>query len=472
MTGTFPKDFIWGAATAAYQVEGAWDKDGKGLSNWDVFSKLPGRTYKGTTGDVAADHYNRYKEDVKLMGELGLRGYRFSIAWTRIFPDGKGKINEKGIEFYNNLIDELLKYDIQPHITLFHWDLPQALEKIGGWESEETLEAFVEYAKVCFENFGDRVKLWSTFNETLEFIMSGYLIGNFPPEVKDPKRFIQVTHNVHVAHGKAVKAFREIVKDGKIGIANVLDPIIAASDKPEDIKAYEFAEAAYTHWFYDPVLKGDYPKELLERALKKYNSPIIKPGEMELLKENKVDFVGVNYYRRKIAAHNPDSTCTEENHSGDGSKPGEFGFKGLFKFVPNPNGEYTNWGWEICPEGLYLGIKRLYERYGDIEIYVTENGLGAKDKIIDGQIVDDDRIDYLSRHMKYAKKAIDEGIKLRGFYPWSFIDLLSWLNGYQKQYGFVYVDRENGLQRKKKKSFYWYQKMIETNGEILFTKGE
>lgn len=463
----FPKDFIWGAATSAYQVEGAWNADGKGLSNWDVFAQKPGKTFQGTTGEIAADHYNRYKEDVQLMGEMKLKGYRFSICWARIFPKGKGEVNEKGIEFYNNLINELIKCNIEPHITLFHWDLPQVLEEIGGWENEETIEAFIEYSRLCFKEFGDRVKLWSTFNETLEFIMSGYLVGNFPPEVTDPKRFIQVTHNVHVAHAKVVSEFRKIVPDGKIGIANVLDPMYPASDKDEDIKACEFAESCYTHWFYDPVLKGEYPKRLLNWAQEKYGVPIIKEEDMKIISQNKVDFVGVNYYRRKIAAYNQGDSNFKINTTGVKGSSEEFGFKGLFKLVKDKDARYTDWDWEIYPEGLYVGIKRLYERYGDIEIYVTENGLGSKDNLINGEIDDEYRIDFLSQHMIQIKKAIDDGIRVKGFYPWSFIDLLSWLNGYQKQYGFVYVNRENNLQRVKKKSFYWYSEVIKNNGGNL-----
>ena len=266
MKRKLPKDFLWGAGSAAYQVEGGWNEGGKGLSNWDVFASLPGRTFEGTDGKVAADHYHRYKEDVSLMNEIGLKSYRFSISWSRIYPNDMDHINPEGIAFYSNLIDELKSYNIEPFVTLFHWDLPQYLEEKGGWESEEVIFAFEKYAKTCFEAFGDRVNYWTTFNETLEFIMSGYLVANFPPEVSDPKRFIQVTHNVHVAHALAVRAFRKILPNGKIGVANVLDPMYPASDSKEDLEAFKLAEACYTHWFYDPIILGEYPEWLLDLA--------------------------------------------------------------------------------------------------------------------------------------------------------------------------------------------------------------
>lgn len=468
----FPKGFLWGSATAAYQVEGAYLDDGKQLSNWDVFAHKEGTTYQGTNGDVAADHYHRYEEDVALMAEMGMNSYRFSIAWSRILPTGDGEINQAGIKFYSDLIDELIKYNIEPMITLFHWDLPQPLEESGGWESKRTLDAFQKYAEACFDAYGDRVKLWATFNEAIVFISSGYLTGCFPPEVKNPARAIQVTHNVNVCHAKAVLAFKERFSSTEynIGFVNVLQTHVAASNDPGDITAKEFADSVWTSWFYDPILLGHYPDELLSLSQQYLDSPIILDGEMSLLKQAAPlnDFVGVNYYRRETVASNTGGeTCTERNHTGEQGQPMNFGFADLFKFIRNPEGIYTAWDWEIYPDALTEGLVNIHERYNGIKIHITENGIGGVDQVTPESIDDDYRIDYLNDHIKAAGNAIGKGVNVAGYYPWSFIDLLSWLNGYKKQYGFVYVDQENNLTRRKKKSFYWYQNVIKTNGESL-----
>ena len=271
----FPKDFLWGAATASYQVEGAHDADGKGLSNWDVYSHLPGTTYMGTNGDVAADHYHRFKEDVALMAELGMKSYRFSVSWPRLFPKGRGEVNEAGVKFYSDLIDELLKYGIEPMLTMYHWDLPQALQdEIGGWESREIIDAFEGYARLLYERYGDRVKLWATFNETIVFTGLGYLTGMHPPGVKDPKRAIQACHHVFIAHARAVETFRKMGVQGQIGFVYVLQPNDPITNSAEDVKACELAEACFTHWFYDPVLKGEYPAELLATAQTALGVPV------------------------------------------------------------------------------------------------------------------------------------------------------------------------------------------------------
>jgi 6-phospho-beta-glucosidase len=464
----FPKDFLWGAATASYQVEGGHDADGKGLSNWDVFSHLPGTTYQGTNGDVAVDHYHRFKEDVALMAELGMQTYRFSISWPRLLPEGTGKVNEAGVKFYSDLIDELLKHNIRPMITLYHWDLPQALQdKFGGWASREIVDAFDGYARLCYERFGDRVDLWSTFNETIVFIGMGYFTGQHPPKLNDPKVGIQACHHVFLANARAVKSFREMKIEGQIGFVNVLQPNVPISDSPEDRRACEFAEGIFTHWLYDPVLKGEYPAELLAMAQQAFGVPEFHPGDEQLLKENIVDFIGLNYYKREMIAHNDEINGFEMNNSGQKGSGRGLGFKGLFKTVRNPNGVYTDWDWEVYPQGLTDAIGRITHRYGNIPIYITENGLGAKDPIVNGEVLDQPRIDYLRDHIKATADAIAQGADVRGYYPWSFIDLLSWLNGYQKQYGFVYVDHENNLARKKKLSFDWYRKVIESNGETL-----
>lgn len=461
----FPQHFLWGAATAAYQVEGGHDADGKGPSIWDIFAHKPGTTFQNTNGDVAVDHYHRFREDVALMAEQGLQSYRFSISWPRLFPQGRGAVNEAGVKFYSDLIDCLVENNVEPMITLYHWDLPQALQDEGGWENRATAEAFVDYARLCYTRFGDRVKLWSTFNETVVFIGHGYITGSHPPSVRDPARAIQACHHVFVAHAGAVNAFRSSGIDGTIGFVNVLQTHTPLTDSAEDKQAAALADGIWTHWLYDPVLKGEYPAELLAKTQALWNVPLFAPGDEQLLKENICDFIGLNYYKRETVAANHQQTHLQSNHSGEKNSGHEFGFKDLFKFVRNPQGVYTDWDWEIYPQGLTDGILQIKARYGDIPIYITENGLGAKDPIIDGEVVDDPRIDYLKIHIDAVEAAMQQGADVRGYYPWSFIDLLSWLNGYQKQYGFVYVDHQNGLARKRKKSFFWYQELIASRGE-------
>lgn len=465
----FQKDFLWGSATAAYQVEGGWNQDGKGVSIWDTYSKIPGTTYNGTNGDIAADHYNRYKEDVKTMGEMGLKAYRFSIAWTRILPNGRGDINYKGIEFYNNLINELLKYNIEPIITLYHWDLPQNLQdKYGGWESREIIKDFKKYAEICFENFGDRVKYWIVINEPNVFVGLGYDIALHPPGVKDKKRSLEVGHITAVANAEVIHSFRKMVPDGKIGSSIAYGPAYSASDSEEDKLALKNYYDHAVWWWFDPYFKGEYPQEALKYNIEKYGAPTILDEDIELMKSAKSDFIGINYYCTQMIADNKEGIgYNGMNNDGKKGSQKENGVPGLFKQIRNTKLEYTDWDWAIDPDGLRYGMVQLKKRY-NLPILISENGLGAVDPIDEnGEIKDIARIDYLREHIKACKKAIDEGIELWGYCTWSYIDLLSWLNGYKKQYGFVYVDRNNNLTRRKKASYFWYKKVIESNGEDL-----
>lgn len=465
----FPKDFLFGAASAAYQVEGAWNEDGKGVSNWDVFVRIPGKTFEGTNGDVAVDHYHRYKEDIKLMAEMGLESYRFSISWPRIIPDGDGAVNPKGIEFYNNIINECLKYGIVPFVTLYHWDMPQVMEEKGGWLNKDTIDAFVRYAKVCFENFGDRVKHWITFNETVVFTKGGYISGAHPPAIEnDQKKYFTSTHNVFVAHAKCVELYKGLNQYGEIGITHAYSPAFSVDDKPDNIDATNHANMFESWWFFDPVLKGEYPeycrKVLEERGV----FPEITEEEADLLKRNapKNDFVGLNYYQPQRVAKNYDVESSE-GQSATGAAGGVY-FDKYYKTVVLPDKKYTKWGWEISPEAFVDGTNMLRERYGDqLKMYVTENGLGDQDPIIDGEIMDVPRAKFIGEHLKACKEAIAQGANLKGYFAWSVIDLLSWLNGYKKQYGFIYVDHKNNLARKKKYSYYWYKNVIESRGEDL-----
>ena len=471
----FPDGFLWGAASAAYQIEGSWDKDGKGVSNWDQFVRIPGKTFKGTTGDVAVDHYNRYKEDVQLMAEMGMKAYRFSVAWTRIFPNGKGQVNEKGLEFYDALIDELKANDIEPVLTLYHWDLPQKLQdEYGGWESRQIVEDFTNYSVELFKRFGDRVKYWVSLNEQNIFTTFGYRMAAHPPGVKDDKLFYQVNHHANLANASVIKEFRKYVPDGKIGPSFAYSPAYALTSKPEDILAAEAAEELNNHWWMDIYAWGRYPKAAWNYLEQNGLAPTIEEGDFELLRAGTPDFMGLNYYQTTTYEANPlvgGVGAGEMNTTGKKGTSKDTGIPGLFKTATNPNLERTDWDWNIDPQGLRIALRRITNRY-HLPILISENGLGAFDKVEEGDIINDDyRIDFIRAHIKGIQEAITDGVDMLGYCVWSFTDLLSWLNGFQKRYGFVYVNQheegEHDLRRIKKKSFYWYKEVIETNGEKL-----
>lgn len=467
----FAKDFFLGAATASYQIEGAWNEDGKGVSNWDVFSKIPGKTFEGTNGDIAIDHYHRYKEDIKLMAEMGLDSYRFSVSWPRIMPQGDEKVNKSGLEFYNRIINECLKYGIVPFVTLYHWDMPQVLEEKGGWTSKETVDAFVKYAKTCFETFGDRVKHWITFNETIVFCGHGYLAGVHPPGiVSDVKKYFQATHNVFTAHAKAVKEYKKLRQYGEIGITHVFSPAFSADEEEENKFAAFHANQYEIAWYYDPVLKGTYPEYVVSDLKKAGFTPDWTEEELSVIKEASPlnDFIGLNYYQpQRVIKNNAEKTAEKFTRESATGAPGKISFDGVYKTIKMEDKIYTKWGWEIAPDAFLDGVKILKKSYGDIKIYITENGLGDEDPIIEDEVLDMPRIKFIETHLKAIKEAIAEGINIKGYYAWSAIDLLSWLNGYKKQYGFIYVDHKDNLNRKKKLSFYWYKKVIEKRGENI-----
>ena len=470
----FPEGFLWGSASAAYQVEGAWQEDGKGITNWDEFVRIPGKTFKATTGDIAIDHYHRYEEDIALMAEMGLKAYRFSVSWARIYPNGKGEINKKGIDFYNNLINELIKHNIEPILTIYHWDLPIALQnEYGGWESRNIIEDFNNYCITLYKNFGDRVKYWVSLNEQNVFIKLGYLIALHPPGVKDMKRMINANHIANLANAKAIQSFREHVKDGMIGPSFAYAPCYPNTSKPEDVLAAENAEEFLNHWWMDIYVFGEYPKVAYNYLKERGLEPNMEDGDVELLKAGKPDFMGLNYYQTKNIAFNPLDGVGEGHFNNTGQKGSstEEGIPGYFKVMQNQHLETTNWDWTIDPQGLRIGMRRITNRY-NLPILISENGLGEYDKLEEGNIINDDyRIDYLRAHIKACQDAITDGVKLLAYCTWSYTDLFSWLNGYQKRYGFVYVnvdeDSDKDLARYKKKSFYWYKKVIESNGEQL-----
>ncbi|MCD6268376.1 MAG: beta-glucosidase [Thermotogaceae bacterium] len=432
----FPKDFLFGVATAAYQIEGAWNEDGKGPSIWDVFSHTPGKTLNGDTGDVACDHYHRYKEDVELMKMIGLDAYRFSISWPRVMPDGKTK-NEKGMDFYQRLVDELLKNDIVPFITLYHWDLPQALyEKNGGWIDPDIPNYFEEYSAYVFEKLGDRVKHWITLNEPWCVAFLGYYMGIHAPGHKDLREALIAAHNLLLSHGRAVRVFREIVKDGFIGITNVVSKVEPASDDEKDVRASKMVDDIVNWFFHDPVARGEYPESIKE-LFEKFN--LNPAGEDLNTISQPIDFFGVNYYTRQLIAHSPEFP----------------GYKNVEGDLPK-----TEMGWEIYPKGLYDMLMELHRRYNKT-LYITENGMAGPDVLVDGEVHDDYRIDYLKKHFERALKAIKDGVNLKGYFIWSLMDNFEWSYGYSKRFGIVYVDYKT-QRRYLKDSAKWLMEFLKS----------
>lgn len=441
MVHKFPDDFVWGTATAAYQIEGAANEDGRGESIWDRFSHIPGNVWNNQNGDVACDHYHRYKEDVQILKEMGVKGYRFSISWPRVIPDGTGKINQKGIDFYNNLIDELLRQGIQPFVTLYHWDLPQALQDRGGWTNRDTTDYFAEYAQQMFKQYGDRVKHWITHNEPWCTSFLGHAIGVHAPGLKDFSAALLAAHNVLLSHGKAVEVFRQMGLDGKIGITLNLTPSYPASNSADDLQAATISDGFSNRWFLDPVFKGQYPDDMVKVFGTFAKIPEIQEGDMKLISSN-IDFLGINYYSRSLVKHNPDA---------------QFGVETL-----KPEGQYTDMDWEVYPQGLYDLLLRIKKDYGDIDLYITENGAAFKDVVENDQIDDIDRLNYLKKHFEKAAEAIRDGVKLKGYFVWSLMDNFEWAFGYSKRFGLIYVDYET-QRRLWKKSALWYKDVIANN---------
>lgn len=453
---SFKKDFLWAASTSAYQVEGAYNEDGKGLSVQDV-KKVP----EGTPDfKVCSDHYHRYKEDVKLFSELGLKAYRFSIAWSRILPDGFGKINQKGLDFYNNLIDELLKYGIEPIVTMYHFDLPYELEKKGGWENPEIVSYFEEYAKILFEHFGDKVKYWLTINEQNVMIIHSEQIDGG----KSNKMVYQKNHHMLLAQAKAMILCHKMLPKAKIGPALNVGVVYPKSCNPKDILASQYCNAIRNWLYLDATCFGVYNNMALKYIHDKNYVLDIKKGDMEILKAAKPDFIAFNYYN-SFTVEDPDAKSDKLKDLD--SVLLEIGY---YKSYVNEYLKFTEFKWQVDPLGFYITLNEIYGRYR-LPLIVTENGLGAYDKLEDGKVHDDYRIDYLREHIEYMKKAVDDGVDVFGYCTWSAIDLISTHQGFDKRYGFIYVNRDNkdikDLSRIKKDSFYWYNKVIQSNGEDM-----
>ena len=464
------KDFLWGSASAAYQIEGAILEAGKGKSIWDEWTHLEGKTYMGTNGDVAADHYHRYDEDIEWMKRQGLKAYRFSIAWTRILPEGTGAVNQQGIDFYKKLISALKTAGIEPVVTLYHWDLPLALQRAyDGWEGRQIIEDFNAYAKVCFEHFGQDIRYWIIMNEPNIFTGQGYMLALHPPGKIDEKAYLKTYHHTVLAHAKAVLTYKAMKLDGLVGSSIAFMPAYSASESPEDLAAYDNYYATNNWWFMDSYFKGAYPKRAVAYYTEKGVMPEVTAEDLALMKAGaaQTDFIGINYYQTAMIAHNPADGVGFQgmNTTGEKGSQKESGVPGLYKMVKNPKVVYTDWDWAIDPDGLRYGMVELTERY-KLPVFISENGLGAFDTIeADGTINDQYRINYLEAHIRACEQAVEEGVDLLAYCTWSFTDLLSWLNGYQKRYGFIHIDFESPeLTRRPKASFEWYKQVIANNG--------
>ncbi len=436
----FPQDFIWGAATASYQIEGAWDEDGKGESIWDRFSHTPGKVQDGDTGDVGCDHYHHWREDVALMQELGLKAYRFSIAWPRILPKGRGEINQAGIDFYSNLVDALLEAGIEPWVTLYHWDLPQVLEDEGGWTVRSTVDAFLEYTEAISHALGDRVKNWITLNEPWVSAFIGYKEGEHAPGLTDMNAAVAASHHLLLAHGKAVPITRANAADAKVGITLNLGVHQPASPSIADRKLTTWVDGYINRFFLDPLVGRGYPQDILDS----YGTPLdfVLSGDMETIAVP-IDFLGINYYTRGIVRDEK----AEEN----------------LPITLRRGSEITEMDWEVYPQGLYKLLGRLHFDYEFPAIYVTENGAAFPDEVIDGQVDDPERLSYIKRHLAVAHDAIKIGVPLKGYFAWSLMDNFEWAYGYSKRFGMVYVDYET-LERIPKSSAKWYKQVIQENG--------
>ncbi len=435
----FPKNFVWGFATSSYQIEGAVHDDGRGEANWDQFSHTPGSIADGSTGDVACDHYHRYAEDVELMRSLGVNAYRFSIAWPRIVPQGTGLVNQAGLDFYDRLVDALLKAGITPYATLYHWDLPQVLEDRGGWTNRDTAYAFADYSRAVVSRLGDRVRQWMTHNEPWCTAFLGYYYGMFAPGIKNFGSALQASHNVLLSHGLAVQVIREIGgAQAQAGIVLNLAPAYAMTASPEDVAATRRFDGFFNRWFLDPVAGRGYPEDMWAY----YGSavPTIQPDDLKIIAAP-TDFLGINYYNRVNVVDAPDSIPPQTRD------------------VNDPTKEHSD-DREVYPEGLYDLLVRVHNDYGFPALYVAENGASFPDVLTaDKRIHDERRTAFLRDHFAQAKRAIDAGAPLKGYFVWSLLDNFEWASGYTMHYGVTYVDRQT-QERIVKDSGFWLRDFI------------
>lgn len=437
MSLRFPKGFIFGTATASYQIEGAAKEDGKGESIWDRFTATPGTISDGSSGLEACDHYHRYGDDVALMQQLGLDAYRFSVSWPRILPEGTGRVEERGLDFYSRLVDQLLSAGITPFVTLYHWDLPQVLQDRGGWENRDISAWFTEYVSHVVARLGDRVKHWITLNEPFVIAFLGNFTGEHAPGKKNRRAAFRVTHNLHRAHGAAVDAIRGQHPEAKVGITHAVSPVHPAS--PRDLNAARRGDALMNRIFLDPLFGKGYP-EGVERLINSAN-PDRRPDDLELA-SRPVDFVGLNNYTRQIARR----TLLPIP-----------GFRFLDRSVAES--EYTEMGWEVYPRGLAELCYRMRDEYGNPPVYITENGAAFPDRVEGDRVADKRRIAFLEAYLTELAGAAAAGCDVRGYFVWSFMDNFEWAHGYSKRFGIVYVDYES-QRRILKDSGRWYADLI------------
>ena len=454
----FPDDFIWGAATSAYQIEGAWDEEGKGESIWDRFTHNPGNIQDGSTGDVACDHYHRWAEDIALMKELGLQAYRFSVSWPRILPVGRGKVNQAGLDFYSRLVNGLLEAGIEPFVTLYHWDLPQSLQDEGGWAARSTAEAFVEYADVVSRHLGDRVKRWITHNEPWAAAILGHQMGAHAPGLKDYPTALKVSHHLLLSHGWAVPVLRRNSPGAEVGITLILFPLVPGPSGTPILPIFRKFDGYLNRWFLDPLYGRHYPADLVAEYIDAGHLPpdgltSVKPGDLEAIAAP-TDFLGVNYYSPVIVR-------TEVPHESE-KEPLMLLYHGL-------DYEYTDIGAMVYPDGLRHLLNRLHFEYQPGKMYITENGASySEGPDADGRVRDERRLNYLRDHFAAAHRAIECGVPLAGYFVWSLMDNFEWSFGYAQRFGLVWVDYQT-QQRTPKDSALWYKQVIAENGFVSQT---
>jgi beta-glucosidase len=457
MTGartTFPKNFLWGAAAAAYQIEGAWDEDGKGESIWDRFAHTPGKIHAGDSGDVACDHYHRWAEDISLMKSIGLKAYRLSIAWSRILPNGRGMVNQPGLDFYDRLIDGLLEAGIKPMVTLFHWDLPQALQDEGGFAARSTAEAFLTYADLVSRRLGDRVTYWITHNEPSVFAFVGHALGHHAPGLKDPYIALRVGHHLLLSHGWSIPVIRANCPAAEIGIAVNVNYNQPASLSRYDYHVWQYEYGMWTRWFLDPLYGRHYPPDLVEQAIINHRLPpdgldFVQDGDLAAI-ATPTDFLGLNYYTRQL--------------SRDQDVPSDLNLPpSVFQAPKNDRDWQEMEDWEVYPDGLFNILTWLYFEYQPASIFITENGASWSDGPDEtGRVKDTRRIHFLHRHFAAAHRAIQVGVPLKGFFAWSLMDNLEWGYGFKQRFGLLWVDFKT-QQRLLKDSALWYQQVISEN---------
>jgi beta-glucosidase len=446
----FPPGFLWGTATSAYQIEGAADEDGKGESVWDRFAATPGKIADGSDGRVACDHYHRYAEDLDAMKALALRAYRFSISWPRVIPDGAGVVNPKGLDFYERLVDGMLARGIRPFATLFHWDLPQKLQEAGGWTNRATVDAFVRYADVVARRLGDRVKDWMTHNEPWVVAFVGHLFGDHAPGLTDLRTALAAAHGILLSHGRAVPVLRAASAGARVGIVHNLEWIEPASPREEDIAAAQRHDGAFNRWFLDPVFRACYPEDML--SWYGGDAPPVAAGDMKIIAAP-IDFLGVNYYTRRIICKDPAGRGTTGRSV--------FAARQVhWPFVPRADFEE----WEMAPEGLYRTLMRIAREYSPGFMYVTESGTPLPDiPGEDGIVHDPVRTRYIARHAAAVRQAVTDGADVRGFFLWSYMDNFEWGFGFSKRFGMSWVDYRT-QKRVLKDSGRWYSKAARENG--------